>query len=37
MADGTIEEIATPKELFEHPATERLRNFLGRYRDAHLL
>ncbi|MEJ8814752.1 amino acid ABC transporter ATP-binding protein [Variovorax ureilyticus] len=29
MADGRIQESATPSEFFEHPQTERARQFLG--------
>ena len=29
MADGVIEEIGTPQEVFEHPTSEKTRAFLG--------
>ena len=28
MADGVIEEIGTPKELFENPRSEKTRSFI---------
>ncbi len=28
MADGVIEEMGTPEEVFDHPKSEKLRNFL---------
>jgi polar amino acid transport system ATP-binding protein len=30
MADGQIVEENNPTELFEHPKTERLKNFLAK-------
>ena len=28
MADGVIEEMGTPEEIFDHPRSEKLKNFL---------
>jgi len=33
MADGVIEEIGTPFEVFEHPKSEKLKTFLGALHD----
>ena len=29
MADGVIEEMGTPEEVFDHPRSEKTRNFIG--------
>lgn len=29
MADGVVQEMGTPEEIFEHPQTDRLRSFLN--------
>ena len=29
MADGVIEEIGTPEEIFDHPKSEKTKAFLG--------
>lgn len=34
MADGLIEEMGTPEEVFDHPLSEKTKAFLGRSRDA---
>ena len=28
MADGVIEEMGTPEDVFEHPTSEKTRNFI---------
>ena len=33
MADGVIEEMGTPEEIFEHPKSEKTRAFLQGYQD----
>jgi len=34
MADGVIEEQGTPEEIFDHPRSERMRQFLSRFHAA---
>ena len=34
MADGVIEEQGTPEEIFDHPRSERTRQFLSRFHAA---
>ena len=34
MADGVIEEIGTPEEIFEHPKSEKTRSFLHGFQEA---
>ena len=34
MADGLIEEMGTPEEVFNHPRSKKTKAFLGRSRDA---
>ncbi len=34
MTDGVIEEQGTPQTIFENPASDRTREFLGRFRNA---
>ena len=34
MADGYIQEKATPQEFFEHPKTERAQDFLAKVLEA---
>jgi ABC-type histidine transport system ATPase subunit len=31
MDDGVICEMGTPEEVFEHPKTQRLKDFLGSF------
>ena len=35
MADGVIEEMGTPAEIFDHPRSEKLKNFLGGTQNAY--
>ena len=30
IADGVIEEMGTPEEVFEHPKSEKLKNFFNK-------
>ena len=34
MADGVIEEIGTPEEVFEHPKSEKTKNFLQGFQES---
>ena len=34
MADGVIEEMGTPEEVFEHPKSERTKNFLQGFQES---
>ena len=34
MADGVIEEIGTPEEIFEHPKSEKTRAFLQGFQES---
>ena len=33
MADGVIEEMGTPDEIFDNPKSEKLKNFLSKTLD----
>ena len=35
MADGVIEEMGTPEQIFEHPRSEKLKSFLGGTQNAY--
>ena len=35
MADGVIEEMGTPEQIFEHPRSEKLKSFLGSTQNAY--